>query len=231
LRQSLEAARSSGGRFDPTVLDALEASGYRRSLEELGDSVHVQPLMRRPDYRQVVLRRDGAVVLKNGAHLDLGGFAKGWTIDRASDVMQPCESWVVNAGGDLRAVGPGPNASGWLVGIEDPFRPDSDIGGIRVRDGAVATSTAARRRWHTPAGWAHHLIDPATGMSAATGLLSVTVVAATATDAEVLAKTVFLMGMGAGLSYIESRDGCGAVLVPEQGMPVWSLKMEELREY
>ena len=231
LGQALKAARASGGRFDPTILDSLEAGGYRCALEAIGDVVEARPTVTPPDYRQVSLRRDGTVILRKGARLDLGGFAKGWTVDQSAALMQSCPSWIVNAGGDLLAVGPGSDGNGWLVGIEDPRRPDRDIGGIRVRDMAVATSTTARRRWLTTTGWAHHLIDPATGLPAASGLLSVTVIAPSVAAAEVLAKTVFLMGAEAGLPYVEAKSGFGAVFLPEQGEAIWSRAMEDRREY
>lgn len=229
LREALQAARTSGGRFDPTVLEAVEASGYRRSFAEMDGCVDSTPVRYRPDYRQVVLNRNGTVVLKGGVRVDLGGYAKGWTIDAVEGMMQKCESWVVNAGGDLRATGCGPDGRGWLIGIEDPRQPGLDIGVIRVRNAAIATSSTARRRWRTEQGFAHHLIDPVTAQPATTGLLAVTVLADTAANAEVLAKTAFLMGIQDGLAYIESQ-GRGAVFVAADGRVIWSRRMEAIRE-
>lgn len=229
LRDALAAARSTGGLFDPTVLEAVEASGYRRSFDELnGVSTREAPATG-ADYGRVEIFDDGSVVLHGGVRVDLGGFAKGWTVDAAAGLMAGAGSWVVNAGGDLRAAGPGPDGDGWLVGIEDPWVPGTDIAVIRARDCAVATSSVGRRRWRTPEGWAHHLIDPRTGAPADTGLASVTVLAPTAAEAEVLAKTVLLLGRVEGARCVESAPGCGAALVSDRGDMAWTAGMEGLR--
>lgn len=229
LRAALAAARDSGGLFDPTVLEALEASGYTRSFDELGGVAVRTARVVSAGHEGVDLRDDGAVVLHDGVRVDLGGYAKGWTVDAAAALMSGGRSWVVNAGGDLRAAGPGPDGDGWLAGIEDPWRPGSDIAAIRVRDCAVATSSVERRRWRTEDGWVHHLIDPRTGEPADTGLASVTVVAPTAAQAEVLTKTVLLLGRSEGVRYLESSAGCAGVLVSEQGDVAWTAGAEALR--
>ncbi len=229
LRDALEAARSTGGLFDPTVLEAVEASGYRRSFDELNGVSTRETCEGGADYRRVEILDDGRVALHDGVRVDLGGFAKGWTVDAAADLMKGDGSWVVNAGGDLRAAGPGPDGEGWLIGIEDPWIPGADIAVIRIRDCAVATSSVGRRRWRTPDGWAHHLIDPRTGEPADTGLASVTVLASTAAEAEVLAKTVLLLGRVEGARHVESAPGCAAVLVSDRGDIAWTAGMEGLR--
>lgn len=229
LSQALDAARRSAGLYDPTILDALEASGYDRPFHTLAESPRRASSPAPARYQNVTLLPGGSVVLRDGVRIDLGGFAKGWTVDAAARLMRDVASWVINAGGDLRAAGPGPDGCGWLVGIEDPWIPGNDIAVLRVRDQAVATSSLWRRRWPTPEGWAHHLIDPRSGRPADTGLAAVTVVAPTAAQAEVLTKTVLLLGPRDGLSYIESLPDCAAVLVTERGSMIWSRRTEDLR--
>lgn len=229
LAQALDAARRSAGLYDPTVLDALEASGYDRPFHTLAGQPGRSGGPAPARYQNVTLLPGGSVVLRDGVRIDLGGFAKGWTVDAAARLMRDVASWVINAGGDLRAAGPGPDGCGWLVGIEDPWTPGNDIAVLRVRDQAVATSSLWRRRWSTSQGWAHHLIDPRSGRPADTGLAAVTVVAPTAAQAEVFTKTVLLLGPCDGLSYIESLPDCAAALVAERGGVIWSRRMEGLR--
>jgi thiamine biosynthesis lipoprotein len=97
---------------------------------------------------------------------------------------------VANLGGDLSAVGSGPEGAGWPVGI----------GGATVllRDQGAATSSVRRRRW---GGEHHHLIDPRTGLPARTGLEEVSVVAPSGVEAEVVAKTALLVGPDLALAY------------------------------
>ncbi len=229
LREALEAAEQSGGLYDPTVLGALEAAGYDRSLADIPAVSAARRAPPAAGHERVTFVSGGRIILRDGVRLDLGGFAKGWAVDAAVRFMRRVPSWVINAGGDLRAAGPGPSGEGWLVGIEDPWRPDRDLAVIRVRDRAVATSSIWRRRWRTADGWAHHIIDPRTGRPAETGLASVTVVAPSAAQAEVLTKTVLLLGPRQGLERLESEPSCAGVLVTDRGDVLWSGDMEGLR--
>jgi thiamine biosynthesis lipoprotein len=215
LREALRAAARSDGLFDPTVWHAVRAAGYRESLELVGERVQVKSPGRTGAWREVQVEEDGTVTLPAGAGLDLGGFAKGWTVDRAARLLEGCASWLINAGGDLLARGPGPDGDGWIIGVEDPL-VGPDVSVLRVNDAAVATSSTRRRRWLTTEGVAHHIIDPRTGEPSTTDLASATVVTESASEAEVLAKSLLLLGRSNALRRAEER-GLAAVLVSVDG--------------
>lgn len=229
LSGAIEAAVASRGIFDPTVLEALEASGYRQPFESMNGASPARPAQTRGDYRSVQFNDDGSIVLKDGVRVDLGGYAKGWTVDAAAEMMAGCESWLVNAGGDLRAAGTGPEGKGWLVGVEDPLDPGWDVGVLRVTDAAIATSSTHRRRWQTQNGPAHHIIDPRTGRPAETDLAAATVMAPAAAQAEVAAKTALLLGRQRGRRYVDSMAGYGAVLTSGDGEVTWTGVMAAVR--
>jgi thiamine biosynthesis lipoprotein len=199
---ALAGRERTRGLFDPTVHDALVAAGYDRSFERLerdgaGAPVRRQPPTSRPCGGAVELRGN-EIVLGPGVHLDLGGIAKGYAVDRAAGLLGGHGPALVNAGGDIAVRG-----GFWPVGVDLP-------GGeltIGIDAGALATSGSDRRSW---AG-GHHLIDPRTGRPADGLYLRVTVAAPTALDAEVLAKAVYL-GADTG--------GAAAVLVHHNGRVV-----------
>ena len=183
LRASLEAHRASGGLVNAAVLGAMRAIGYTRPLR-LGPTASAlpapSPLPALPDVLEVA---PGRARLRAGAGIDLGGIAKGWLADRlAAELGENC---LVNLGGDLFARGGGPEGEGWPVGM-----------GVTVllRDQGAATSGTRRRAWREGDDVLHHLIDPRTGRPAATDLVEASVIAATATEAEVHAKTALLLG-------------------------------------
>jgi thiamine biosynthesis lipoprotein len=100
----------------------------------------------------------------------------------------------VSAGGDLRIGGPDAAKKPYPVTVEDPFGGEP-LTTIKVGSGALATSGIGSRIWQREDGsYAHHLIDPATGDSAWTGLIQVTALAPTALEAETLSKRVLLGG-------------------------------------
>ncbi|HEU4612045.1 MAG TPA: FAD:protein FMN transferase, partial [Kofleriaceae bacterium] len=124
---------------------------------------------------------------------------------------------MIDAGGDMVLSGAGPDGDGWLVDIEDPDDPRSVLATLCVRDRAVATSAPNRRRWRRGPGDAHHLIDPRTGLPSRSDLAQVTMLAPTAEQADVLAKTAFLLGAREARRFVGARSELAAVLVHRDG--------------
>jgi thiamine biosynthesis lipoprotein len=179
LELAVEARETTGGRFDPTVHDALVDAGYDRTFAEIShDSPAPQP-GGTPCGGEI--RIDGLrVELEPGTKVDLGGIGKGYAVDRACDLLALAGPCLVNAGGDLAVRG-----GSWPVGVVDGVT-------LELTRGGMATSGRDRRRWRHGGAELHHLIDPTTGRPAEGDLLRVTVVAGSATEAEVLAKAAFL---------------------------------------
>ena len=221
VRLALEWARATDGVFDPTLLDELEAAGYDRSFEQLAGGVAPRPSPPTHDaarWREIALddsRR--TITLPVGVRIDLGGIGKGFTVDRAIASLGDGANAMVNASGDLYAAGDGPEEEGWYVGVANPFEMEHDVAVLRVRDRGVATSGSARRHWTAGDRRYHHLIDPRAGVSSDSDLLTVTVVAATATEADVLAKTAYLLGSRDGVRFVEQRGGCACMAITLRG--------------
>lgn len=209
VAHALDAAARTDGRFDPTVLDAVVAAGYDRDFDEVlaGARAALRPGRPCGRWREVTL--DGDVLrLPPEVGLDLGGIAKGWTVDLATaEALDVGLSWaVVNAGGDLRVDGAVPSA-GIDVGVEDPEALGLELLRLEVDGGAIATSSTTRRAWGEGL---HHLIDPSTGSPASTGIVQATVWAPTCAEAEVLAKDALLLGEDAlerTLGVLVTSDG------------------------
>ena len=212
-------ARRTGGLFDPGVGAAVVAAGYDRSFAPgaLDRSDGTPPAPTRCgsvcDVRIDAAR--GVVEVPTGLALDLGGIVKGMTVDRASAALPVVAA--VDAGGDAWLRGDGPDGDGWLVDVEDPLDDARVLCTLRVRDRAVATSGANRRRWRLGDASMHHLIDPRTGSPSSSGLRQATVVAATAEEADVLAKCLFLLGRDAAPGWLATWPGTAAVLVADDG--------------
>ena len=209
---ALAAHELTAGRFDPTVHDAVVAAGYDRTFELVAAGGSPRIAVAAPCGGGMEIDpAAGTIRLEPGVRLDLGGIAKGYAVDRALRILAAAGPALVDAGGDIAVTG-----RPWPVGVET-------AGGtiaLELAEGAVATSGRDRRRWRAPDGERHHLIDPATGLPAEGDLLRATVVAATAVEAEVLAKALFLAG-DADRAAAEADDlGVPAVLVTRAGHTV-----------
>jgi thiamine biosynthesis lipoprotein len=221
LEVALMAAEASGGLYDPTVLAALESAGYDRSFEHIEQ---VTPLSlvsarngfaaaptwldiapyRSYTFRSVGLNRARREIYKPaGLRLDLGGMGKGWTVDRAADMLYGLGPFLINAGGDIFAYHSPPGQKGWVIDLVHPLNPEASMAKLLLHHRALATSTIARRRWQRQGQSMHHLIDPRTGQPAQTDALSVSVVADRTVTAEIYAKVALILGAEAGLTYLQ----------------------------
>ena len=198
VEAALAARESTGGRFDPTVHDALVHAGYDRSFELLdlpATRSHVTVALPR-EARGVpcggavhVDREQARVRLAAGTRLDLGGIAKGHAADRVSEELASAGACLVSAGGDIAVRGE-PSAGTWAVAVPTG---EGEIT-LGLSSGGLATSGIDRRHWRRGDAHCHHIIDPALGLPAETDLLRVTVTAASAREAETLATSLLLAG-------------------------------------
>ena len=177
LRASLLAFEMSGGLVNVAVLPSMLAIGYTRPLTQGPTAAHLDQAHTAPFLPEVLKVARGRARLAPNVRIDLGGIAKGWMADRLAERLG--DHVLVNLGGDLYARGE------WPVAIACKT--------YLLRNLGAATSSTRKRRW----GDLHHLIDPRTGLPATTRVEEVSVVAETALDAEVLAKTVLISGRAA----------------------------------
>jgi thiamine biosynthesis lipoprotein len=220
VARAIGSWRATQGWFDPTVLDALEAAGYDRDFDAIADDrdarVDPRPPAPAPGCDGIeLLPLLPAVQLPVGVRLDLGGIGKGTAADLVVDELLAAgaEGACVDLGGDVRVGGTGPDERTWRIDLDPELAPGRSF---RLADGAVATSTRSRRAWMRDGVARHHLIDPRVGVPAATGLRSVTVVAAEAAAAEVLAKAAFVAGPAVGRALL-AEHGVTGLLVDDGG--------------
>ncbi|MBA3946514.1 MAG: FAD:protein FMN transferase [Herpetosiphonaceae bacterium] len=229
---ALHAAAMSDGLVSPTVLAALEATGYDRSFELLSTSgaQHAPAATPPPVMSWWTLQRDAeqqALRLPAGMRLDLGGIAKGWAAEQAAARLGRTAPALVDAGGDIAVSGPLDGGVPWSIGVADPMAPEADLELLLLRQGVVATSGRDYRRWLQAGMWQHHIVDPRTGTAAVGDTVSATVVAPTACDAEVAAKVVMILGSRAGIAWLDARPVLAGLLVLEDGQVLRSRRLVE----
>jgi thiamine biosynthesis lipoprotein len=219
--RAIEGWRATGGAFDPTVHDAVIAAGYDRDIGDVRrrrGHIPASPPAAASGCEGIALDREcSTVALPSGLRLDAGGIGKGLAADLVSGelIAAGARGALVNVGGDLRVRGDAGVDHGWLVAVEDPFDRLPEVARIALDDAALATSTRCRRAWTTAGRPAHHLIDPATGAPAWTGLAQVSVVAAEGWRAEVLAKAAFVRGRAAGPAVLTGAGATGLLIADD----------------
>jgi thiamine biosynthesis lipoprotein len=203
VQAALEAATFTDGLVDPTLLGELERAGYGGHFEStpvplrqalwLASARAPAGPNRAARWRQIrVDRRAATVTRPRGLCLDSGGVAKGLFGDALATVLAGHASFAIDAAGDVRLGG----RAGLVrpVRVASPF-DDSVLHVFELKRGAAATSGIGKRSWLGGGGrLAHHLLDPATGQPAFTGIVQVTALAPRGLEAEARAKAALLSG-------------------------------------
>jgi thiamine biosynthesis lipoprotein len=227
MHLALIAARWTDGLYSPTILKALEAVGYDRTFDAITASA--EPITPQPDGQWQSIQRQSlkrSICLPPEVRLDLSGIVKGWAADRAAKKLGVRGPALIDAGGDVAVSGPRADGSPWPIGVLNPFQPDRPFETLKIELGGVATSGKDYRRWLRDGAWQHHLIDPRTGLPAQTDVLSATVIAPSAVEAEVAAKAIAITGSEEGLTWLEEQPDYAAVIVREDGRAVYSAQMK-----
>lgn len=220
LARALEIGRSTDHAFDIGVGDLVDAWGFgpagARRLHGLADEPHRRP----PVDTLLEVDVDGRRARKHAAvALDLCGIAKGFGVDELARVLDACGigAWLVGIDGELRARGAKPDGSPWAIALE---APEDDrrtaMGVIELGDAAVATSGDYRHWARVDGRRISHTMDPRTGAPLLDAPASVTVLAASCTDADAYATALMVLGERAGRERAE-RLGLDALFVVRDG--------------
>jgi FAD:protein FMN transferase len=221
IAAAVGSAQLTNGIFDPTILHDLVSAGYDRSFELLNiprKTSSRNPKLPRHTWRDILLDPETlSICLPEGCSIDLGGIAKGWTVDRAGRYLEKYQNYAVNAGGDIIVKGTQADGSAWTVGIEDPLKRKPNICVLSLSGDAICTSATTQRQWQINNIRKHHLIDPRSGLPSDSGVISATIIAGTAVLAETLSKAALILGPQDGLQLIEKLRPARGMLVLNDG--------------
>lgn len=207
IEASLRAASATGGRFDPTVHDAMCRIGYDRTFDDIRPPSQLVAPEAVPGWAMIEVDAQLKTVrLPLGVRFDPGGIGKGLAADLVAEelVANGAPGVVANVGGDMRALGNSPRDDGWHVAVNEPQAAAGRCT-VRLADGALATSTTARRRWQAGGRVVHHMIDPRTGAPSTSIWQLATALAGSAWWAEAATKPLLLDGPAALPEYVSAR--------------------------
>jgi thiamine biosynthesis lipoprotein len=219
IERSLELARDTGGAFDPTVGPLCRAWNFSAGEPRLPEPSEIAELLPKVGWNLVRVNRDERTVELplEGMALDLGGIAKGYALDRAQEVLRHhgIKAALINAGGDILALGEREPGKPWRVGVQDPRVTAGVRAVINLKDRFIVTSGDYERFFFREARRYHHILDPRTGYPA-DNLCSVTIVGAGGALADCLSTAVFVLGAEKGLKLIESFPGVEAMVIDSE---------------
>jgi len=222
LQTSLHYSEISDGAFDISFASIGYLYDYRKHIEPSAQQIktHLDAI----DYRSIKLDANASTVhfLKPGMRIDLGGIAKGYAVDQGADILlaRGIKNAIVTAGGDSRIIGDH-HGRPWMVGIKDPRIANKEAVVLPLENTALSTSGDYERYFMDGERRVHHIINPRTGKSA-TGIRSVSVMAAHGIDTDALTKPLFILGVERGMQIIDRIPGVDAVVIDDQGQLYYS---------
>ena len=224
--QALELGQDTGGALALTIRPVVQAWGFTTGEYQIPSQEELDGLLPLVDDSRVEL--DGtSLTLPDGAELDLGAVAKGYTGQHLARLIREAgvTSALLDLGGNIQTVGCRPDGDPWRVAVRDP-EGEGYAAVLEVEDEAVVTSGGYERYFEQDGVRYWHILDPATGQPARTGLLSVTVVGPSGTVCDALSTALFVMGPERAADYWLAREDFDFLLLHEDGSVTCSEGLE-----
>ncbi len=209
----------SGGALCISLYPVLRAWGFTTGEYRVPAGDEITSLLQNADDTQIFADSQ-TVRCPDAMQIDLGAVAKGYTGDAVMEIMQAHQisSAIINLGGNVQTLGSKPDGSAWTVGVTDPFAPDALIGTVSVTDRAVITSGNYERYFTGADGCRYwHILDPADGLPADNGLVSVTVIGSSGAECDALSTALFVEGTQQAVQHWRKSGGFEMILVTSDG--------------
>lgn len=224
IKKAVEYSNLCGGAFDVTIGPVSELWGIGTQNQRIPSSEEIKSALSMVGYRNIAINEsESSVMLKKpGMIIDLGGIAKGYAADRAVEVLKNygIKKAIVNLGGsNVYVMGMKDTGKPWSVGLQHPRKEQGKgfLGILRVSDKVISTSGDYERYFIKDDKRYHHILDPATGYPAESGITAVSIVmdgsiADGSMDSDAISTAVFVLGPEKGMQLVKSMAGVECVI-------------------
>jgi len=231
VRRSIHISRLTDGAFDVTFASIDKVWYFDRPMLQLPTAQEIANSVRNIGYEHIHLDAAAQTIYvdNKGTKIELGAIGKGFIANKMQAKLQSLgvTGGVVNAGGDLTTWGKNEVGEDWKIGIADPDKKEKHIAWLRLCDQAVATS-GSYERFAMINGVRHsHIIDPKTGHPVR-GLQSVTVLSPDAELCDVVATSVFLLGLKSGLTFVNQFHDVQCFIVDDDNNYHYSNNLKKI---
>lgn len=241
IKQAKIAHTRTNGIFNPAIINILENLGYDKNFEDMARETQNQSSpakisatnITKSSFTDIKINETaGKIKMPAELKIDLGGIGKGFVVDLASQELKKySQHFWISAGGDMIFSGTN-HGQKWRVGVQNPLFHEDDIMEIEMSEKtpAIATSGITKRAWRQNGKNYHHIIDPRTNLPTDNNLLAATVVTSHTLWADVLAKSVLILGIKEGLKMINNTKNAEGVLIDRDLHLYFSKNMRALTQ-
>ncbi len=220
IKEAKKYARLTGGVFDITVASLVELWQKYGKVQKIPSQSLIEDTLKKVNYENILIDEERGMVKlrRNGQKIDLGGIAKGYAANRVIQYYQQkgLRSAMINLGGNVALLGGRDDEKPWQIGIQNPLQKRGEcLAIISVSNTAVVTSGNYERFFLENNRIYHHILSPLTGYPASSGLRSVTIIYPDAMLADVLATTLFILGLERGVKLIKRFSDIEVIIISE----------------
>jgi len=231
IYDSQQISQLTEGAFDITLLPLLRLWDVKSPNPRVPTDEEIRERRKLTGYQKIVLNDHEIFFPDSGMGVDLGGIAKGLAVDRAVEVLTKFgyEDFLVEAGGDLRAVAGELTQGQRTIWVRHPRQRDGFFAKIKLDKGAVSTSGDYERFFESDGKRYHHIVDPQTGYPAHPSV-SVTIIAEKSEMADGYSTAVFVLGPQRGMEFIENHPELAGLIIyaePAEGGAVLKCKVSK----
>ncbi|HPF21027.1 MAG TPA: FAD:protein FMN transferase [Syntrophomonas sp.] len=229
---SLAWSDQSEGAFNILIGDVMDLWGFGSDHPTVPSQEALEAALTKTDYHQIVLDKANSTIYlpEQGMVMDLGGVAKGYATDKAVAALEELgiDNALINAGGNVYALGRRADGTPWKVGVQDPQNPQGIKTVLQGRDTALVSSGDYQRYFEKDGVRYHHILDPASGTPARASA-GTTVIMQSATLADILSTTLFVKGPLEGIKLAERLEEVEAALIITRDGKIYTT--QNLNEY
>ena len=216
VRYALDMAERTEGALEPTLYPVLTAWGFTTDSFQIPEQEELDRLLEKVDYTRVSLQ-DTALTVPDGMRLDLGAVGKGYAADETAAVLREngVHSALLDFGGNILTIGSKPDGSSWRVGVRD-LDSEGNLGVLELAGQGVSVSGGYEKYFVGEDGERYwHILDPATGAPARSGLVQTAVVSGESKRCDALSTALFVMGLDDAVQYWREHRDFEMILLAE----------------
>ncbi|MDE6034993.1 MAG: FAD:protein FMN transferase [Ruminococcus sp.] len=215
---SIEISEITDGALDCSIYPVLTEWGFTTGDYKIPTDERLSELLEYTDYRKINF--DGkSISIPENMQIDSGAVGKGLTGDIITEILvkNGIDSALLDLGGNIQTIGKKPDDTEWKIGLRSPF-DEGNFATLEISDCAVITSGGYERYFIGEDGKTYwHILDPATGRPAESGLVSVTVIGREGKLCDALSTALFVMGLEKSEDLWKSRNDFEMVVVTDDG--------------
>ncbi len=220
IEHSLMISELTDGAFDISYASMDKIWKFDGSIKNMPSQKAISNSVKKVGYKNIVLNSaKQTVFLKlEGMKIGFGAIGKGYAADKAKELLisKGVKAGIINASGDMNTWGKQPDGNDWKVAITNPMNKEKAFALLPISDKAIVTSGNYEKYVMIKGKRYSHIINPKTGYPS-TGIISVSVIAASAELADALATSIFVMGVDIGIDRINQIPDVDCIIIDEQG--------------